>query len=277
MTSAPNQPSRRDAAIWLAVLGAVGAAVLIILLVAKGEKWGGFLGNGAPFWVDFNLVAQIILAAALVAGAVLARSRRYVAHRFLQSSVVLLNLVFIAAVMVPSFHGSVVPGLPSHFSQAYYRWATIHAGLGTITELLALYVISVAGTNWVPAGLRFRNYKPWMRTTLALWIVTLGFGIWTYHCWYATGSSVPLKAAKATVIAKNFTFVPKIEHVSAGTTVTWFVQQGPHTVTSDSGVFDSGNLNTGQKFRFTFTKPGVYKYHCDYHVSMGMVGEVIVG
>ena len=47
-----------------------------------------------------------------------------------------------------------------------------------------------------------------------------------------------------------------------------------HTVTSDTGVFDSGNMNPGDTYQFTFTTPGTYTYHCSYHPFMQ--GTVIV-
>ena len=48
----------------------------------------------------------------------------------------------------------------------------------------------------------------------------------------------------------------------------------PHTVTSDTGVFDSGNMNSGDTFQYTFNTPGTYSYHCSYH--SWMQGTVIV-
>ena len=52
----------------------------------------------------------------------------------------------------------------------------------------------------------------------------------------------------------------------------------PHTVTSDTGVFDStegGPLATYLgTFQYTFTTPGTYHYHCSYHPWMQ--GTVIV-
>lgn len=47
-----------------------------------------------------------------------------------------------------------------------------------------------------------------------------------------------------------------------------------HTVTSDSGIFDSGNMNPGNTFQFTFTTPGTYSYHCSYHPYMQ--GKIVV-
>ncbi len=39
----------------------------------------------------------------------------------------------------------------------------------------------------------------------------------------------------------------------------------PHTVTARDASFDSGNMNPGATFVYTFTRPGVYQYTCTYH------------
>lgn len=63
--------------------------------------------------------------------------------------------------------------------------------------------------------------------------------------------------------------------VLPGETVDWTnVSQRTHTVTSDTGLFDSGNVPGGSGFSFQFTEPGEYHYHCTIHPSI--VGEVDV-
>src|SRR5487761_20437 len=63
--------------------------------------------------------------------------------------------------------------------------------------------------------------------------------------------------------------------IGVNNTVTWVNNDiAPHTVTADSGSFDSGNLNPGQSFTNVFTTSGTYTYHCNYHPWMH--GTVIV-
>jgi plastocyanin len=82
-------------------------------------------------------------------------------------------------------------------------------------------------------------------------------------------------AASAIVLAHDFMFAPAALTVSAGTTVTWTNKDGePHTVVSDSGLFRSGALDTGDSFSFRFDKPGTYHYLCTIHPRM--VGTIVV-
>jgi hypothetical protein len=72
----------------------------------------GFLGTGAPFAADVNLVVQVAMGVTLLVGAQLARRRRYRAHGIAQTTVLLLNLVMIALVMWPSTRQQVMPAFP---------------------------------------------------------------------------------------------------------------------------------------------------------------------
>ncbi len=77
------------------------------------------------------------------------------------------------------------------------------------------------------------------------------------------------------VTIQNFAFSPSTITVSVGTTVVW-TNQDPigHTVTSDSGAFDSGTLGQEQSFQFTFNTAGTFAFHCSIHPMM--TGKVIV-
>ena len=60
----------------------------------------------------------------------------------------------------------------------------VHAALGMTAELLGVYIVLVAGTNVLPAWLRFRNWKRWMRAEFVLWFVVVISGMGTYYAWY---------------------------------------------------------------------------------------------
>jgi uncharacterized membrane protein YozB (DUF420 family) len=149
----------------------------------------GFLGTWAGFSADLNLLVQIAMGIALLAGAFLARAKRYAAHGVCQAAVLILNLPMIALVMWPSLNARVLPRLSTHFSKRYYAIATVHGVLGAVAEILGLYILLVAGTNIVPHAWRFQRWKLWMRIELVLWWVVLLSGIGTYYIWYAAPRS----------------------------------------------------------------------------------------
>jgi uncharacterized membrane protein YozB (DUF420 family) len=144
----------------------------------------GFLGTGATFEADVNLVVQLGMGAALYAGVLLAKQKRYRAHGICQTTVLFLNLLMIGLVMWPSFRQHVRPTIPRVLHKSYYAAPVFHGALGIGAELLGLYIALVAGTNVLPTCLRFRNWKQWMRTEFALWLLVVISGIGTYYAWY---------------------------------------------------------------------------------------------
>jgi plastocyanin len=77
------------------------------------------------------------------------------------------------------------------------------------------------------------------------------------------------------VIIQGLSFSPEVFLVEAGSTVTWRNLDGmTHTVTSDTGIFGSGNIANNRVYSYTFTIPGEYPYHCTLHPEMS--GTIIV-
>ena len=166
----------------------------------------GFLGTGATFRADLNLVVQIAMGLALLVGMMLARRKQFRAHKYCQSSVMLLNLLMIFLIMAPSFHDQVEPQLFGGLKDSYYLVPYIHTVLGTIAELLGLYIVLVAATKIVPKRLRFKRYKPWMRTELALWWIVVLIGLATYYVWYiAPDSRAATQQASAPSVSSQAT------------------------------------------------------------------------
>ena len=145
--------------------------------------WGIFPA-AATTSANVNLVAQVALILALTAGAILARQKRFRAHKFVQSGAVLSNLVMIGTVMLPSFRNLGLPRRLAAFKHLYYAVAIVHGLMGSVAELMALYVALSAGTRLLPHRLRLRNQKRWMRATLVLWWLVAGLGIGVYHLGY---------------------------------------------------------------------------------------------
>jgi plastocyanin len=77
------------------------------------------------------------------------------------------------------------------------------------------------------------------------------------------------------IVVKDFMFMPTPLTVKAGSTVTWTnMDDEPHTVVSDTGLFKSGGMDTKESFSFKFDKPGTYHFTCSIHPRM--VGTVVV-
>jgi plastocyanin len=92
----------------------------------------------------------------------------------------------------------------------------------------------------------------------------------------AAAMLLPVTTARADdnmeVHIDNFVFQPAELKIKLGTTVTWTNRDDiPHTVVS-AGKFRSKTLDTDDKFTFTFTNAGDYKYFCSLHPHMtGMI------
>jgi plastocyanin len=77
------------------------------------------------------------------------------------------------------------------------------------------------------------------------------------------------------ITVKEFMFTPNSLSIKAGTTVTWAnMDDEPHTVVSDTGLFRSGAMDTNESFAFKFDKPGTYHFTCSIHPRM--VGTIVV-
>ncbi|TML81397.1 MAG: hypothetical protein E6G04_01500 [Actinobacteria bacterium] len=85
------------------------------------------------------------------------------------------------------------------------------------------------------------------------------------------GSAV---AATRSVSMQNIAYNPTSVTIHVGDKVTWTNNETglyapQHTATSDDGhTFDSGFLNPGQSYSFTFTKAGKFAFHCNVHSNM---------
>jgi nitrite reductase (NO-forming) len=73
-------------------------------------------------------------------------------------------------------------------------------------------------------------------------------------------------------------YTPEVLSVSVGTTVTWINNDSVfHTITSGAsngtvatpdGVFDSGEVQPGESYEYTFGESGTFDYHCTPHPWM---------
>jgi plastocyanin len=95
----------------------------------------------------------------------------------------------------------------------------------------------------------------------------------TYSAQYGTQGGA---AASVTVSAYDDYFQPATITVAPGTTVRWInYGRHTHTVMSNDGRWNSGDIQPGASYAATFTQPGTYSYHCCHH-RPEMQGTVIV-
>lgn len=108
----------------------------------------------------------------------------------------------------------------------------------------------------------------------------------------AANDAEPSGPAVIAGMTNSLEFTPPEVTISVGETVLW--RNGSdvqHTVTADrdkvsnpekmhlpegAEPFDSGTLQPGEEWSYTFEVPGRYQYVCLPHEAAGMIGEVIV-
>jgi hypothetical protein len=122
-----------------------------------------------------NLVLQVALIVTALAAYLLARRRRFKRHCLVMRISVGVQIVLIAALMAPSLSAYV-----NHWSG--WSWFTaeliVHHVLGVVVVLFFLY-FNLALTGVVRSP---RRLRPYMRSALVVWLVSLALGIYLY--WY---------------------------------------------------------------------------------------------
>lgn len=141
----------------------------------------GFLGRGAPFGADLNLLLQVGVGVVLLGGMALARGGRYRAHGLCQSTGFVVVVVMTALWMIPAFHAIHADALARGAVNRVTLAVVVHVVVGTGALLVGAWVVLVAGTPFVPAHLRFSSYKRWMRTLLTLWWIAILLGVAIYY------------------------------------------------------------------------------------------------
>ncbi|MGH8041369.1 MAG: cupredoxin domain-containing protein, partial [Rudaea sp.] len=126
-----------------------------------------------------------------------------------------------------------------------------------------------------------------------LLLIALAFGLcqtgfaktWVVQVGGSTGGGGEYGGGYST---PTLAFSPTPLTINAGDSVTFTNLGGAaHNVHADDNSFrcangcdgSGGNGNpasNGWQFTLTFSTPGTINYHCDQHVSMGMVGSIVV-
>ena len=143
----------------------------------------GIFGTKAPLISDVTLILILVSAALFTIGWQLAVRKRFQAHRWVQTAAVILNTLVVLVVMINSFIKNVAPGIPGNLSQTGFAVPTVHGIIGAIGLVFGVFV-DLRGNNLVPKALQFRNYKLFMRTSYALYMLATLVGVVVYIVLY---------------------------------------------------------------------------------------------
>jgi LysM repeat protein len=183
----------------------------------------------------------------------------------------------------------------SNYGQTYQNYQTYIVQPGDTLSGIALrfgssvYALEVANNipnpNLIYSGMRLaitgyssNGYAP------STGYPSGGYSPYGYAPAPGISGATPTPSAATTnpVTLMNIAYHPKAITVHVGSVVVWTNDDSgiQHTVTSGtpgapSGTFDSGTLNTGQAYQFTFNAAGTYAYYCKIH-GAAMTGTVNV-
>ncbi len=110
-------------------------------------------------------------------------------------------------------------------------------------------------------------------------------GVWYMTTRNADAPAAPVGGEQATsevlsgnvsVAIKDYKFSPTPLKVKKGTKVTWTNEDvAKHTVTGDTGTWESKLLAQGETYSHTFDTVGTFPYHCAPHPYMKAAVEVV--
>ncbi len=143
----------------------------------------GFLGTAASWGADFTISMMFLFAVLLTVGVVFAVKQKFDTHRWIQTTAVILNLLIILSFMLPPFTNFILPGIPEKLNDIIYWLTTLHAAVGVVAALLGTFIVLRANGLMIKA-LQFSNYKRFMRTSYALYMITVLLGFAVYYVYY---------------------------------------------------------------------------------------------
>jgi uncharacterized membrane protein YozB (DUF420 family) len=143
----------------------------------------GFLRPHSSIGADLSLVVMIAAFVMLTVGVVLAKSKRYKAHRWVQTAAVCLNAVPVIFWMIRSFWLYVRPGLPGNLSKTVDAVTSVHALVGLIGVVIGM-VIMIRANQLMARGESLSRFKTRMRIAYVVYLVATALGIWVYIALY---------------------------------------------------------------------------------------------
>jgi plastocyanin len=103
----------------------------------------------------------------------------------------------------------------------------------------------------------------------------IGVGFLFLAAWLGVASFA--SGMTTNVVFQDFAFTPSSLTIHVGDTVVWTNAGGIHTVTGDTSADPfCGSNAIPVSCSETFTTPGTFPYHCEFHAIFGMRGTVTV-
>jgi len=143
----------------------------------------GFLRPHSSIGADLSLVIVVAAFVMLTVGVVLVKSKRYEAHRWVQTTAVVLNAVPVIFWMIRSFRLYVLPGLPGNLNKSVDAVTTVHAIVGLIGVVIGMVVI-IRANQLAARGQNPGRYKNLMRIAYVVYLLATALGIWVYIAIY---------------------------------------------------------------------------------------------
>jgi uncharacterized membrane protein YozB (DUF420 family) len=128
------------------------------------------------FGAYVSLVLVLASAVLFTIGWRLAVAHRFPAHCRVQTTAAALNAVVVVFWMIRSFALYIAPELPARLGDRVYAVTTVHAVIGVIGLVLGAAVV-LRARELVPASLRFRNMKGFMRASYVLYLFGTATGV----------------------------------------------------------------------------------------------------
>jgi hypothetical protein len=170
----------------------------------------GFLGTSANFAADMTLLLSILVAICFTGGAFIAKKaqrlealggkgspeyekagRMFNQHKWIQTLGAVINVILVLWLMILPYRDFILRDSGGPRVSTFYAITTAHAVVGLFAYVIGIYVV-LRGHNIMIPALKFNNYKPWMRVSYLLYMLTTVLGIWVYAHWFITIANPPL-------------------------------------------------------------------------------------
>ena len=142
----------------------------------------GLLGTKAGIQADLNLLVHLAILLLIITGFTFARKKKFEIHEKWMFSAIVLAAISFFAWMAPSYIDNFHVIVEELYSPGVMV-TNIHVALGTITGILAIYIVLRMKFD-LPQKFTVKRVKRLMRTTFTLWWLTFISGLSFYLIYY---------------------------------------------------------------------------------------------